>query len=59
MERRDAKRPRRSDRPPLPDNLPPPGPPKGVALDPRAGKGPTSYHDFDSVAPAGDLELDY
>lgn len=42
----------------VPPNAPPPMPPKGMALDPRAGK-QASYNDLDSATPSGDLDLDY
>ena len=43
----------------VPPNAPPPLPPKGMQLDPRAGK-QASYNDLDSAAPSGVLDdLDY
>jgi len=43
----------------VPPNAPPPMPPKGMQLDPRAGK-QASYNDLDSAAPGGALDdLDY
>jgi len=49
------KRPRRSG---LDPSIPPPAPPKGMSIDPRAGR-QASYKDLDLAVPSGDLELDY